>query len=517
MTTPPLPPPPRWRRIARKILMGFAGLFAALVLLIVLRCVYVFRDRNPGYSVVIDRDNARALAEPKALRVGFGRIRINPDISDPARPVWMAGFSQNRAATKIHDDLWAVAIAIDDGYTRVGFVAIDAIGFFHDDVIDVRRKLPADARLDYSVVCSTHNHNTPDLMGLWGKNPFQTGVDARYRQQVIDNAAAALVLAVSNLQPARVAIHEIPTKPDGLVADTRKPEVFDSDIRVLHFTNPTNGATLGTLVGWADHPETVWSKNTELTADFPGYLRDALENGFKHQGTLLESGVGGTHVFINGAVGGLMSTTPSVTVRNPYLQQDFKQPSHEKAQALGLQLASRILPRLEDTKMPTSDRLPISIRARTIEIPLDNTGFLIAPFIGLIDRGHVRWKILRTEVALITLGDASIACIPGEIYPELVNGGIEKPPGGDYAVEPVEVPPIREMMPGNIKFIFGLANDEIGYIIPKSEWDREAPYLYNAKKSPYGEVNSVGPEAAGRIHDAFKELSRAKPANGRGG
>ena len=81
------------------------------------------------------------------------------------------------------------------------------------------------------------------------------------------------------------------------------------------------------------------------------------------------------------------------------------------------------------------------------------------------------------RVAVLRFGDASIACIPGEIYPEIVNGGIERAPGGDFDVEPVEVPPIRALLPGRVKFVFGLANDEIGYIIPRSEWDREPPYL----------------------------------------
>src|SRR4029434_7595393 len=115
------------------------------------------------------------------------------------------------------------------------------------------------------------NHSTPDLMGLWGSDYVHTGVDPKYRQQVIDSAARAVAVAVSNLQPAHVAFHEIPTKPDGLVADTRKPIVFDSDIRVMHFTNPTNGATLGTVVGWGHHPETVWSQNRDTPWDFPAH------------------------------------------------------------------------------------------------------------------------------------------------------------------------------------------------------------------------------------------------------
>ena len=35
----------------------------------------------------------------------------------------------------------------------------------------------------------------------------------------------------------------------------------------------------------------------------------------------------------------------------------------------------------------------------------------------------------------------------------------------------MEVPAIRNEMSGEVKMVFGLSNDLIGYIIPKSEWD----------------------------------------------
>jgi hypothetical protein len=150
---------------------------------------------------------------------------------------------------------------------------------------------------------------------------------------------------------------------------------------------------------------------------------------------------------------------------------------------------------------------PPGLRAKATVYLLDpNKGYYLAGFLGLIDRGHVKWGMLRSEVALLTLGEASIACVPGEIYPEIVNGGIENPPGADFQIEPLEVPPLRELMPGKVKFVFGLANDEIGYLVPKSEWDEKPPYLYGAKGRPYGEINSVGRDAAATVHGALKLL-----------
>lgn len=497
--------------ILRSLRWG-TGLLLGLVIALIARGGYAFRDRVPGYTLDLKIDATKSRTEPRPLRVGFARVKINPDLSDPKRPVWVAGFSHHRAATAIHDDLWAIACVVDDGYTRFGVVALDAIGFFHDDAVAVRRACAPEWKLDYTTVCSLHNHSTPDLMGLWGPDVLHTGVDPRYREQVIAAATQVLGEAVAALQPARVAFHEITTPADGLVADTRKPIVFDPDIRVMHFTSVTNGATIGSIVGWANHPETPWGKNTEITADFCGVLRDALERGVTHEGKVLAAGVGGIHLYVNGAVGGLMTTHPSVTVRDPYLQQEFKEPSHDKSRAVGHQLAVRILPKLTATNSASTDIAPIGIRARTVAMPIDNKLFLAAAYLGLIDRGHVSWEKMRTEVALVTLGEASIACVPGEIYPEIVNGGIERPPGGDFDIEPVEVPALRELMPGRLKFVFGLANDELGYIIPKSEWDEKPPYLYGSK-GVYGEVNSCGPDTGRLLHAALAELCReAKPA-----
>ncbi len=44
------------------------------------------------------------------------------------------------------------------------------------------------------IVASTHNHSTPDLMGIWGPGDFPSGVDPAYRRQVVAAAAAALAM-----------------------------------------------------------------------------------------------------------------------------------------------------------------------------------------------------------------------------------------------------------------------------------------------------------------------------------
>jgi hypothetical protein len=480
----------RW--IGLVLLVGVVGL-AAFVW-------WNLHDRNPGSEFT--RSASSTLSVPARLRAGFGRRVINPDLS---KPVWVAGFAHNRAATKIHDDLKAVAAVIDDGEHRIGIVALDAIGFFHDEVLAVRRSVPSSARLDYVIVASTHNHSAPDLMGIWGPSDFRSGVDPEYRRAVVAGAAGALMDAVEAIAAASVSFVEVPLDPAGLVADSRDPQVFDATMRLMVFTAP-DGKTIGSIVNWADHPETPWADNTELTADFPGYLRDALESGVTVGGRQVEAGLGGIHVYVNGAIGGLMTTNPATTVVDPYTQQPFAAPSHDKARALGRRLAQAALAAVRGGSSVPQTEPRLAYAARTIELTIDNPLFRLAAALGLFGRGQPRLNTIRSEVAVVTFGDASVTCVPGELYPEIANGGIVRPPGADLDLAPVEVPSLRELMPGRVKFLIGLANDEVGYIIPKSEWDNEAPWLYGSAERHYGEINSLGPETAPQIHAALKAL-----------
>jgi GNAT superfamily N-acetyltransferase len=84
-------------------------------------------------------------------------------------------------------------------------------------------------------------------------------------------------------------------------------------------------------------------------------------------------------------------------------------------------------------------------------------------------------------------------------------GGVECPTGADLPGAPLETPPLRELLaraspPGGLAAIIGLANDEVGYIIPRTQWDARRPFTYGQPDAPYGEVNSIGPEAAPALY-----------------
>jgi hypothetical protein len=73
----------------------------------------------------------------------------------------------------------------------------------------------------------------------------------------------------------------------------------------------------------------------------------------------------------------------------------------------------------------------------------------------------------------------------------------------DFPEAPLE-PTIAELMPSPRWLCVGLANDEIGYIIPKRQWDKDAPFAYGRERSQYGEINSCGFEVAPIVMQALK-------------
>src|SRR5207237_10108496 len=88
-----------------------------------------------------------------------------------------------------------------------------------------------------------------------------------------------------------------------LLEDNREPYVKHDELVALRFDGP-DGKPVGVLVQWNCHPETMASKNTELTADYVGSTVAELK---KSQGCPV--------IYLTGTVGGLM-TSLDVPVNN---------------------------------------------------------------------------------------------------------------------------------------------------------------------------------------------------------
>jgi hypothetical protein len=458
--------------------------------------------------IAIVHADARALAAEK-VTVGYGQADVTPDVKGKT-PVFIAGYGQNRRATGVHDPLYARAIVISDGTKKVAIAAVDVVGLQYPTVQEIRKRLEG---FDYVLVSSTHNHEGPDVVGIWGPTPFKSGVDPIYMESVVAKTVEA-IQAADNAQAPVTASYGI-AADEKLMRDSREPYVKDDVLRVVRFDNVQKGGADKKphclLVNWTCHPEALASRNTEITADFPYYtIRD------------LEKKYGCPVLYISGAVGGLMAPP-----RGIYQKADgspLDDGNFEYCEKLGGDVA-RLAEKAIDAASPV-ELAPIKLSAKPITVPLENKLYRAAQLMGVLKREGLLWtgnpeemgrkytpadikqNLLPagvTEVGYLGLGDVHVAAIPGEIYPELVYGKVQDPvdPGADFPDAAVE-PAVMESLPGKNMILAGLANDELGYIVPKRQWDEKPPFAYGRKDSQYGEENSCGPDMAKYLLEALK-------------
>src|SRR5579859_4617215 len=268
------------------------------------------------------------------IRAGAARTEITPDLKKHG-PVYMAGFGNHRIATGIHDQLYARCLALSAAGQTLVLCGVDSIGLFTDDVelirTDVKKRLATQKKNTAGsvnvVVASTHDHQAPDTMGLWGPAEGQSGINDAYNAFVVERVAQTAAEAVRHLKPAIVIMGQAhPSDLDTLVHDDRPPEVHDAGVIVLRATT-VKGVTIGTLVNWANHPETLGSKNTLITADYPHFLCSQIEQQFD-----------GVAVFLNGAVGGMQSPL-GATVPDPATGRPAPENSFLKAELIGRRVA----------------------------------------------------------------------------------------------------------------------------------------------------------------------------------
>lgn len=429
------------------------------------------------------------------LMASAAKRSITPDLN-AGHPVYMAGFGQGRAATGVHDSLWVRCVALSTGARPVAICAADSIGLFLDDVQKIRAAVPQATVL----VMSTHVHEAPDTMGLWGPRQGVSGIDEAYNAVVVRQAAEAVKECLATMRPATLALAAVtPKDVDGYFDDSRPPVVHDPQILALA-VNDMRRERIATLVNWANHPEAQGSKNTLISADWPAALCARLES--------LE---GGLVVYVNGAVGGMQSPLGAKIV-DPKTKQPAPPETYRFAEVVGEYVADAIHGALRGAERADVDT--IEYREKMVEIPVANQGFLMAAQGGLF-KGRQAMEDGRSKapvgyLKLSAQGKAKLeaALIPGEMYPELSVGGVVKDAGADFPDAPVE-PAVKRMLSAPYRMLFGLANDEIGYIIPKVQWDEKPPFTFGASKRWYGEVNSVGPETAPLIAKAMEELVNA--------
>ena len=478
------------------LVKGIISGLLSLILLFVPVSTYTSVEDTTEY--MLEGDNVFSDTAGENWTVGFASSILTPeDIT--ADKYYIAGYNPNNPAKSVLDDMYAKAVYLDDNTGRGGVVicAIDCVGISRKDINDIRKlviesgKIPGLKSIN---ICSTHSHSAIDTQGLWGKNFLSDGKNEGFMNRLKELTAKAIIDAYNARKDGSLYFGTAEDK--GLLIDTRQPVDYDATLTRLRF-DPADGSEDTYIVNLACHAECLGARTTVVSADFPAYMEKEI----------VEKTGGANVVFINGAIGGLVTCEKLDDVlRNFELGLEY-------VKEFGKDVGELVMSVANETELTPL----INIKTEAVEVRCDNIALLFVRILGVLNNDISKDEngdiSIITEVSYMELGNGQIGVfmIPGELSPELESGNFLTAEAAANGTE-VDYKPLTEMSDCKHKFVVGLCNDEIGYIIPENdfflhEW---LPYFNTtvdaAGRNHYEETNSTGPETAGTLLDAMDGL-----------
>lgn len=391
------------------------------------------------------------------FQAGYAQAVITPSLE---RPVFLAGFGRNRRAQTVHDDLTARALALKQNGRCLIVVALDLISLHRAQCAAIARRVAAQLPGAQTLIACTHTHHGPDTLGLWGPDEQTSGVDAAYLDFLFDTVVNTAVAAAAGLQAVHLASTSVVVP--GVAKNFRDPAITDEELTCLQFRAVAGQRPLATWLIFPCHPEVLWDENPHITADYIYPLRQRVE-----------AKTGAPCLVHVGALGGMMS--PNVVDH-----------SFAAAAAMGEALARAALMVL--AAAPARPVGHFGYTRRDFAVPMANPLFEMAAASGLLPDVKQPDGTILTEASLLRLNDAWLFAVPGELLPKL---------GLQYRA-------LLQEAGARVTAVIGLANDELGYILPQEDFT--PPQNYLDPGSSYEESMSIGPETGPRLTAALHAL-----------
>jgi hypothetical protein len=403
------------------------------------------------------------------MDIGLAEVECTPAIGLPL----MGNYRDDYAARGIHDPLYARAVVFrDDAGESTALVSVDVCMLGREPVAAVRHAASqaTGLRAEDILVAATHTHSSLAVTSIMGLPTAPAEAASQFVQRVVQ----AVIDAWQNLAPAELAV--------GYAAESRLSfnrrlryrdgrthmnwELLDPqlvaeplgpiDERVATLWLRQGGRTAGAIVNFGLHPAILAGDNWLYSADWPGYLVEALRRSVAPDLIAL---------FFNGCCGDVNHLDYS----DPLQGRGYKM-----AERVGYMVAAasaeacRAANRVPASPVPAS---PVRVSRERVTLPrwritdeqyewsrevLRRAAGQAAPgqTDGLPDELYAQvWLQMRqrqdqadeAEVMAVRLGEVAIVALPGEVFCEL---GLA----------------IRRASPAPHTLVVELANDAIGYV-----------------------------------------------------
>jgi hypothetical protein len=388
-------------------------------------------------------------------------------------------------ASRVHDDLTATALVLDDGSALLTIVALDMLCLHEDVVARIRERCPGEV-----LIACSHTHAGPIA--------FADRNSSRRRRRLIEGIAGKVVGAVAEagrslvsaelrfaVGEAHIAVNRRQRGPDGKIELGVNPEgAVDPSLGVLQVLD-ARGAVQATLVNFACHPAILSPKNRQISAEWPGVMRREVQ-----------AATGGACLFLQGATGNL-------NPKHEWGDQDLA-----AMERLGREVGRAVLERCQNGLAPIAAS-PLGSARREIALPviershesyretaariLRVPSFVVDPFLRYAYPWRPRLRPgpdgrpeFPMELQVFRIGDLALVAHAAETFTEIGQA-------------------IREGSPAPHTLFAGYSNGCVGYL-PTASAHAEGGYEVEEAPLAYRISGTYDPGCAGVVTERSIQL-----------
>ena len=391
------------------------------------------------------------------LKAGVAIKDISPKLG-----VELAGYPHcPRNNTGVHDAIYASVIYLSDGKSDVIFVGMDLLYFGKKFCKELRNKFGNNV-----MTFTTHTHCAPWASELLSSERHEgLEVNKEYKEFLLSQIENGIIEAKSNLFDAEFGSSVTKCgKEFGIGGNRRDLDgPVDDSLNVFAVRDKATKTVKGILLNYALHPTFLHEDVTEVSADYPGYIRRFLNFAFKDAVFAFSQGCSGNQssryfrvaqnyeeaaragttlgVEVKHAIDG-MSFSDNVKIDIKRTEVSFPLKEFESEE---IALKKRRDAEIEFEKVKNADFITKWNAELILFGAQSNYNFSVDKKAGFVS------EETPNEVVIITVGDLTIVGIQGEIFVEF-----------DLA--------IKELCSGKKTFVFAMMNGTApGYLYTKEE------------------------------------------------
>jgi neutral ceramidase len=228
---------------------------------------------HPYYQAMLESIKPQTTVARGNFSVGFAKENITPN-----HPTALAGYGNRRGKVfdVVRDSIWVRTMVIATAETKVAVVTADLL--LIPPIVQERlsKELPEiNFSIENTYLGATHTHNS---IGNWQKGAASLlygAYDETLVTFIVNKIKRSIENAARQTQPATLKYGQIPV---GLPVKNRLIDhgPVDSLLRVIEVTQ-ANGQK-GLLMSYTAHPTCLYSRDMNLSRDYPGKLVDEVES-----------------------------------------------------------------------------------------------------------------------------------------------------------------------------------------------------------------------------------------------